>query len=407
VDVRAQRFPLLDSLRAIAALSVLTLHGAFQHVLVFYPDSTLTPYASRLGVGVTIFFVISGFLLYRPFAAARLAGERAPSTGAYAWRRFLRIVPAYWVALTIAALVVGLSYVFTLDGVLRFYGFAQIYSSADAVNGLGQAWTLCVEVAFYALLPLWALGQRRLGGADPRARLRRELAGLGVLALIGLAYATVVVVRFNPNLPREAWMFLQLPNFLDAFAAGMALAVLSAWWQGAQRPPAVVRAVERRPWIPWLVALAAFATCAQLGTVGALTDTEYFVGQRLFVVVAVGLLLPAVFGDPARGWVRRLLARRWLLWVGLVSYGVYLWHPFVYERLIAWGWLPRDTGGQIARFAAGLALTLAIAAVSYYVVERPVLKLKRRVAGSPAPDQPGAVSAPAVPVLPGGQPAEP
>ncbi|MDX6650227.1 MAG: hypothetical protein QOJ97_2178 [Solirubrobacteraceae bacterium] len=407
MDARAARYPLLDSLRAIAALSVLTLHGAFQQVLVFHPDNPLTRYASRLGVGVTIFFVISGFLLYRPFVAARLAGERAPRTRAYAWRRFLRIVPAYWVALTVVAVVAGLSYVFTWDGVPRFYGFAQIYSSKDAVNGLGQAWTLCVEVAFYALLPLWALSQRRLGGADPRARMRRELAGLALLALAGLAFAAVVTHRFNPNLPQEAWMFLQLPNFLDAFAAGMALAVLSAWWQSAAEPPRLVGIVERRPWIPWLVALVAFVLCAQLGTMGALTDREYYVGQRLFVIVAVGLLLPAVFGDPARGWVRRLLARRWLLWVGLVSYGVYLWHPFVYERLIAWGWLPERAPGQIGRFAVGLALTLVVAAVSYYVVERPALKLKRRVAPAPAPDQPGAVSAPAVPVLPGGQPAEP
>ena len=388
MDVRAERFPLFDSLRAVAALSVVLFHGAWQQLLVFHPDNFLGRYAARLNVGVTVFFVISGFLLYRPFVAARLASGGFPRVGAYAWRRVLRIVPAYWVALTVVALALGLSYVFTASGVPRFYGFAQIYSAGDAARGLGQAWTLCVEALFYALLPVWALAMRRVG-------VRRELVALGGLAVAGLAFAAAVAVRYDPNLPGDVWAFMQLPNYLDAFAAGMALAVVSAWWAARESP--APEWVERHSWVPWAVALGAFLVAAQLGTVGEQTDREYFATHRLFVVVAVGLVAPAVFGSPGRGAVRRILSWRALLWVGLVSYGVYLYHVLAFDRLFTWGWETDEPAGQVARLLAGIAFTVALAAVSYYAVERPALKLKRRFATAPAADQPGAVSAPAAP----------
>src|ERR1041385_2928445 len=104
MNVRAGRFPLCDSLRAIAALAVLTTHAAFFSGAVIGGQAALRPYLARLDVGVTIFFLISGFLLYRPFARAHLREGHAPRTLAYGWRRVLRIVPAYWLALTITTI---------------------------------------------------------------------------------------------------------------------------------------------------------------------------------------------------------------------------------------------------------------------------------------------------------------
>src|SRR3954471_4935232 len=101
----------MDSLRAIAAISVLTVHIAL-------PSGLLDPgyggrqFFGRLDVGVAIFFLISGFLLYRPFVRARAHGEPRPPTLAYLWRRALRIVPAYWLVLIVIALAFSLDYVF-------------------------------------------------------------------------------------------------------------------------------------------------------------------------------------------------------------------------------------------------------------------------------------------------------
>src|SRR4051812_17571964 len=183
MNARATRFPLFDSLRAIAALCIFGTHA--YAILLFSDSSPLRQYAARLDVGVPIFFAISGFLLYRPFVKARLDGDAVPPTGAYAWRRLLRIGPAYWVALTVIALATSLPLVFTLaDGPL-LYGFGQVYKPGLAIGGLTQAWSLCVEAAFYLFLPLYALAMRSLPIRTREGRFRAELAGVAVLVVAG------------------------------------------------------------------------------------------------------------------------------------------------------------------------------------------------------------------------------
>src|SRR5437763_13055183 len=135
MNVRAGRFPLFDSLRAIAALAVVTTHAAFFSGALNSHIPILRQVAARLDVGVTVFFFISAFLLYRPFAWAALREEPAPEVLPYAWRRVLRIVPAYWLALTVSALWLGQKDVFTPSGILIHYGFAQIYSTGTLDTG--------------------------------------------------------------------------------------------------------------------------------------------------------------------------------------------------------------------------------------------------------------------------------
>src|SRR3954451_2863760 len=109
---RADRFPLMDSLRAIAVLAVLLTHVSY---FVAQSGTDLLVHL-RFDMGVTIFFVISGFLIYRPWVHARLRGEPSPLVRVYAWRRLLRIVPGYWVALTLVTLAIGLTGLFTWSG---------------------------------------------------------------------------------------------------------------------------------------------------------------------------------------------------------------------------------------------------------------------------------------------------
>src|SRR3954470_8663479 len=98
-------------MRAIAVLAVVATHGAFFSGLGG-TGSAAGPYLGRLDLGVHLFFLISAFLLYRPLVRAHLEGRPAPLVKAYAWRRFLRIVPGYWLALTVLTLVLGLPGVF-------------------------------------------------------------------------------------------------------------------------------------------------------------------------------------------------------------------------------------------------------------------------------------------------------
>ena len=158
----------MDSLRALAALGVLVAH-----VTIFTRNDQRLSWGvlpANLDIGVTVFFVLSGFLLYRPFFSSELSAAPAPRVRDYARRRILRIVPAYWLALTVLALYPGVPGIFSSDW-WRYYGFLQFYSYHTSIRGLGVAWTLCVEVAFYAVLPIYAALTRRAsrGSAPPGA----------------------------------------------------------------------------------------------------------------------------------------------------------------------------------------------------------------------------------------------
>jgi peptidoglycan/LPS O-acetylase OafA/YrhL len=365
------RFPLFDALRAIAALTIFGFHIAATQNALNDPDF---PWWGQLNVGVSIFFVISGFLLYRPFVVRRMRGERLPSLRGYTIRRVLRIVPAYFVALTLITLWLGREdQVFTLTGIVTYYAFLQVYDVSTISGGIGQAWTIGVEVTFYLFLPAWAWLTRRLPG---------ELLPLLGLALFGIAWKVVVLATIFQSGDRDAFTFLVvLPSAFETFAAGMALAVLSAWRTERDWRPGWVRVVEERPWVPWLVALAAFAALGPQDWTGS-DEVQLVVETELKTIVGVGLALPAVFGDPTHGWVRKVMGWPPLLWVGLVSYGLYLWHLAVITKLDDGGWEDKLTlPGFIA---AALAGSLVFAAVSWYLVERPALRLGRRLTGPTA-----------------------
>jgi peptidoglycan/LPS O-acetylase OafA/YrhL len=361
------RFPLVDSLRAIAALAIVGFHSAA--VFGGFALEHAGRWLSQLNVGVPLFFAISGFLLYRPSVAARLAGAQPPSTRVYALRRVLRIVPAYWLALTVIALATERDDVFSWPGALVHYGVLQAYDAGRFTGGIGQAWTLTVEVAFYAALPLIALAARRLPGGSAARILRGELGLLLALALVAVAWRLAVVLSVDPAGGSYFTLLVALPAQLDVFAGGMALAVVSAAGLDARaRPPRVAAAA-------WLLAAAAYAAVVlwRPGDPGA----RVFVEHQLQGVVALGLLAPAVLGADGGGTVRRLLAWRPLAWVGLISYGLYLWHLDVLREL-------DDRGVPAAAVVLlGPALALAAGAASWYLVERHALRLGRRAAGRP------------------------
>src|SRR5581483_64292 len=176
----SRRFAQFDGLRALAALAVLVFHAGL-YTRAQESASGLAPYLGRLNVGVALFFLISGFLLYRPLLAARAGLARPIGPGEYARRRLLRIVPAYWVALAVLAVFPGLPDI-PSPRVWAYVLFAQDYSARTLNNGIGPAWALGCEVVFYALLPLLSAGF----GAAARRRGRAvwwqfELAALALL----------------------------------------------------------------------------------------------------------------------------------------------------------------------------------------------------------------------------------
>jgi peptidoglycan/LPS O-acetylase OafA/YrhL len=371
------RFALVDGLRAIAVLLILAFHVAGQQGVT--QGKWWGPFALRLDVGVTIFFVISGFLLYRPFVAARLASAPLPGALAYARRRALRILPAYWVALTLLAIYPGLTGVFTGDWWV-YYGFLQVYDHSwfGFFEGLSQAWSLCVEVTFYAALPALALLLARLPGRHLRTRVRGQLAILALLSAASLAFRAAVHA-IHPE-PAGAQT---LPGLFLWFALGMALAVVSVAVQEREeaKRSRVVGWVADHPLACWGAAAALFVLAAEYGksvlAVPANTSGRALVEYVLYALISLLVVLPAVFAGDGGGLPRRVLGHRAVAWLGLVSYGIFLYHLPIVNELSQRG-VGDDLPGPefVALFACAFALSVACAAASYYVVERPLLRLK-------------------------------
>ncbi len=374
------RFPLVDGLRAIAAMSVVVFHIA--GATFFTLSHPFGGYAARLNVGVTLFFVISGFLLYRPYLAARFGGPPAPRLREYARRRALRILPAYWVAL----LVLGLAADLAFNGHVWVYALLlQGYRLEWVLGGIGPAWSLSIEVAFYAALPLFALVLARLERGRPRATMIR-IEGTG-LALVYVGALAVRTLAFHAA-GGQAALHTTLLGTADWFAGGMALALASVVLQDRERSSTLARIVIDRPWLPWTLAGVLFFIVStrlgiQNGFIPVYTGRQWLAQQVLFGLIGVLVAAPAIFSGERRGVVRGLLGHRLVAWIGLISYGVFLWHDPVLVT-----WVRPHTIGWAHPFFGTLAVTMPVAiafgAASYYVVERPALRLKDRRSRRPA-----------------------
>ena len=383
--LRHQQFPLLDSLRALAALAILVVHVALFSRAA--ENEVYGRFLEHLDIGVPFFFLLSAFLLYRPFVAARVEDMPRTSFRAYAKRRFVRIAPAYWLVLTVAAIVPGFAGTFSGDW-WAYYGLLQNFpvftpSETCTVNpyecGVPVAWSLTLEVGFYILLPFFVLAMAWLGRRLPR--LPWLTLELGVVAL--LSVVSVVILSFSPDTDLLLWLFFSPLGRGWWFGLGLVLAALSVWAATREREPAFVGHLRAHPAQP--IALAAalyvfscFAMEDSLLAFPLTTQLEFVLQYLLVGVIAALVLLPAVFGVDGGGWPRRALAHRSLTWLGLISYGIFLWQFPVMIGLIDLGILDLDTARFPTLLIATVIGTIVCAAVSYYAVERPLM---RRVRG--------------------------
>lgn len=379
--MRSGHFPCFDGLRAVAALLVIGVHTSFASG--FDGRSWLRSYTSRLEIGVEVFFVISGFLLYRPFAVDHFGGRRALPLKEFWIRRLKRIIPAYWVAFLVV------TYVMRADMVhhawyspLVYLGFAQTYLPNYIVTGITQAWSLCIEMSFYLTLPLYAALMVRTRRSADR-QLRVELGGLATLVAISFVYR-IPVYSFDSPIARtmQNW----LPAYLDEFALGMFLAVTSAWLASTDRRPGWLWH-PTVPWVSWSLAAIAFVGVSNVGLPWKpITTLPLGFGlerQTLYGVFAFFVVLPAVFGPQHRGVIRRLLSWRPVALIGVVSYGIYLWHEAWLRMFYSWSGDRLFTVPWPDLLGAVAALAVASAAASYVFFERPILR--SRFPRPPAP----------------------
>ena len=392
------RFPGVDGVRALAAGSIVLYHSWQLTDLPAAINTPLTYHVFRqLALGVTLFFTLSGFLLYRPFAASILRGTEPPRARRYLRNRALRIVPAYWVILLVVGVVLGVGILRTgpFDlGVGRLGGellarnalLVQGYSRSTILTGIGPAWSLAVEVVFYLALPLLALVGLRIAGRNaPRSRRRVASVVPPLLLLVAGLTGKVISaywVRGTVLGLDTAWLgdwhTVLYRSFLgqaDLFTFGMLLAVVHI-----EVEDGFVR--MRR----WLMPLIGAAAVLLGGTVVALTESGRLARYPYDTLTALvmGLLLALVVlpgGTARQPWHVRLLETRPFVATGLVSYSLFLWHVPVLH------WLREHDvvgGGFVLNLAVAWAVCGVLAALTYRFVELPALRRKRDM--KPAPD---------------------
>jgi peptidoglycan/LPS O-acetylase OafA/YrhL len=321
----------------------------------------------HLNAGVALFFLLSGFLLYRPFVLAR-AQHRTVATRAYITKRLTRILPAYWLALFALAVWPGLPGFFSGSWPASVY-FLQIYVRSWNPTGLAVAWSLCAEMSFYLALPLYA---RTIGSLVRRRGSRQafplEIVVLALIALASLAFHTAFHSGSYGDLS------LTLPATAYMFCGGMLLAVCSVhtdnWISSA------LQSLGRRRALCWLGALAAFAAIGLHYPSSSTGPTD--LANPVYAVVAFLMLLPLTLAPDTSARLDRLLSSPLAAGLGAISYGVYLWHSDLIGPVAS-------ASGGIGRLGDGLGVfLLSVAAaglaatVSYRVLERPLLRLAHR-----------------------------
>lgn len=348
-----------DPLRGIAALAVVVSHVFGLAVLSRVLDGDVSGPVDAFGpvgdvlqaggtFGVSVFFVLSGYLLTRPFLRAA-SGAPLPSLSRYARNRVLRIVPAYWALLAVLVVAVVLTGVddATTKGVARVF----LFDGGELRSlplWLGHTWTLDVEMRFYVALGVLGTGL---------ALLRRGPWPFAVVA-VGVA----------------VWGFLAHPVFdsLDdngflanagRFTPGILLAVLETT---RVRPPAAAGPLLSGG---GTVALAAASVASQDSSFPLGDLTQWGLALAAGAIVAGPLIWQWAGRAP---W--RLLDNAPLLWAGSRSYSLYLVHVPVYAALLT---AFADGGfGRRALLLAGAGLPLALAAAEllHRFVEVPALR---------------------------------
>jgi peptidoglycan/LPS O-acetylase OafA/YrhL len=343
--------PWLDGLRGVAILLVLAYHlglltGGF--------------------LGVDVFFVLSGFLI------TSLLVEEWQRRGAISFRHFylrraLRLLPAYFTLLLACYLCVLLFRPAEAAAFRREMLVAACYASnlpglhRPGLTTLGHTWSLSLEEQFYLLWPLLLYGMLRCK-LGRRGTLLAVCAG--ILASASLRYALFKLYRIPgpAGYPLIIRLYSCLDTRADSLLTGCLVALLAAW-----------DLFPRSPRFRRATGVAALASAAALGYIlltMPLHEAKYYRGWLTLVALMVGTILVRLL--TGRVWLASaVLESRPLVFVGRISYGLYLVHmPIIL-------WVRPESRPAAALLAAGLSFAAAV--VLHYAVERPFLRLKDRL----------------------------
>ncbi|MEG9225691.1 acyltransferase family protein [Aeromicrobium sp. Sec7.5] len=375
MSVQSRTYAELDGLRAVAAIAVVGTHTAFWAGI--YGEGVLGALTHRLEIGVAIFFVLSGFLLGRPWVSRALdSSASAPTRGSvrrYYRKRFFRIFPVY--VLTVVAAMVLLP-ANRDEGVgvwVQNLTLVAHLGDPELPAGLTQMWSLTVEASFYLALPLIGWCLVRVG----RGSLSRLMTALGALALLSIGWN---IVSWGLDSGLSVALRAQLPSHLGWFVAGIALAALATDADSAS-PSTLTRRASRLAadratcWIAAGAVLVLVATPLG-GPVGLFQpDLDGALVRHVgYAVVSLLLVAPCVLAPRPTSWLAHPLARH----LGHTSFALFCCHLIVIELIVPGLGLTQFEISWPLLLVLVLAISQAVSEVLYRVVERPANRLGHR-----------------------------
>ncbi len=383
VPAKAQYFPALDGLRALAFLIVFSVH--------ITPPVVENIWGPMTGgyLGLDLFFVLSGFLI-TTILVSEYARKGSINLKKFYLRRSIRLLPATFIFVLAVFIVTHLDHVFRASGadsrrqalgsLSYFYNWIAIYSTnrGHNVGFVGSLWSLSIEEQFYMVFPplmVFALYRRRKReqGESPENTpmtvdtLQRHLKLIVVILSIGLVLSNVLITSIG-------WIFERRDSYeralwgTDTRASGFILGALAA----------IVRIgyptlyAKFRPHLRWLTPICAVVFSAACFAFPLRPNPLPFAGGLLAMdLCVVVLVLGAVEGSSK--WYSYILQLRPLRWVGSVSYGAYVVH-----YMLVWRFFYQDPLFFRFAYVKILAITLVLSALSFYLIERPLARTLRR-----------------------------
>lgn len=371
-----------DTVRALATLGVFAFHQFAYEPSLKEIDSAALRVLRGGYLGVPAFFVLSGFLLSMPFWKAHRARVGMPNLKIYAGRRIARIVPEYFVCVVVMTLLSG--------ALATKWGYVQLAGCLTFTNTFfpplytpkwdPPLWSISIEMGFYLLLPLAAVGLFRF-----RSRIGAHLYLVGMIGVI--AAAQWLLLGIAPWLERtvgDANLFVAnststTQNVVMLFSQFL-IGVIAADMYLGRAPQTTASRINRHD----ILVLAAIAwIVSTLAAGGRLPGLNYmqFMWPTFSILIAVLLV-----SLPQTALIRPLIDGRFMRLTAMLSYGIYIWHvPILVGLKQIWPITPDGRISMVGLYSlTALACSYAVAAISYRVIGKPALDwLRAREARQP------------------------
>lgn len=399
----------LDGVRALAFLIVLALHLTNMATALHIWNRGTKPFLSALFEagfsGVTLFFVLSGFLLFLPYARALLCQKSWPDIKVFYLRRVLRIFPLYYLSLAIFIIFGHTDYLHpSMWGKLwPFLTFTMGFWQSQAIDG--PYWTLAVEFQFYVILPLIALA---IAGCIYRLPDRLRLWGVSACLLLTMAWSLTVYSweTYHTALMHTSFLLahpfvgnslniLLTSNskYLGDFAVGMLVATIYTFVHNSSRKDLYWQRCRRLGYGLVILWIALFILGA-MRSYHAIFGYDWQVASQLFraapwstelcFALSFGCCVFAALFARTDGPLHLFFTWSPLRWLGLLTYSLYIWHvplllaiqkslaPIIVSLLPHW----------LAYLACGTAVfgvAASISFITYLLVEKPGMRLSERL----------------------------